>query len=255
MVCDWLLLCDVISWCHNPICSLTGRLNQSVVWVFYCLQQGYISDDVMVSVSVSLPRVHSVSLCGKTTKIQPKLKRSKVTPNPPALSLTRQPLSQEHHGKSLYGTDKNHHDQSPKNKSSLKNCWPGTSYDRWLMKIKQDWSASVHLVNSSQSWPSTCWTTSWHLLQVRSGWRTRLSSQSSRVLLHIQSPSSSSSSRPFGSSSALTAFCRHLWMLVNKRFNLKKRNPQLLRRFLEWLPESMVPCVKVTWVKGYPSQR
>lgn len=59
-----------------------------------------------VSLSVSLPKVHSVSLCGKTTKIQAKLKRSKVTPNPPALSLTGLPLSQEHHGKSLYGTDK-----------------------------------------------------------------------------------------------------------------------------------------------------
>lgn len=57
-----------------------------------------------VSLSASLPRVHSVSLCGRTTKIQPKLKRSKVTPNPPAARC-----SQEHHGKSFgsfYGTDK-----------------------------------------------------------------------------------------------------------------------------------------------------
>lgn len=151
--CDWLLLCVDITDVTTYLLFhwMISALNQTIV-CFFCffllfttrLHQQWCHG---VSLSVSLPRVHSVSLCGKTTKIQPKLKRSKVTPNPPALSLTRQPLSQEHYGKSSYGTDKRHHDQSPKNKS-LKNCWPGTSYDWVLMKIQQDWSTSVHLVNS-----------------------------------------------------------------------------------------------------------
>lgn len=151
MVCDWLLLYVEITDVKTNFFFFTGWFSDSCFSFFFFIIIVYNkATSAMMSwcQSVSLPRVHSVLLCGKTTKIQPKLKRSKVTPNPPVLSLTRQPLSQEHHGKSSYGTDKRHHDQSPKNKS-LKNCWPGTSYDWVLMKIQQDRSVSVHLVNSS----------------------------------------------------------------------------------------------------------
>ncbi len=111
-----------------------------------------------------------------------------------------------------------------------------------LMKIQPVWSALVHLVNFSYTWPAHLLDPTpptWHLLQVRSG---EVGGRGGGLSLSNQSSlrQSFTKIRPVWQSESLLFLfiffisslwilvSRHLWLLVNKRFNLKIKEQQFL---------------------------